>query len=328
MVNNIDGKKHVAKSGAKTGQLVACSAKNCRNGGEHVKDGVVDSVIMWKSKVAGRRVALREVSLSDVKAFEALPVDVRAAIDDLGVKRAAKLEAAKVKRDLVYSNRVAEERKFRASSAGRRAAGESASVRESSDDNRRKAARELQAKAEGSSTFDSNGDIVRRLYSENDIKEYKLLLGSALKVLNTDSFQYDHAVRNLHLAYSSAKRNSGVTDRFDANWANAVIERGAMSPKMTAAERIDGRRVISSYLRDVEDHVLFGTTYDVKVKKVEERMEGHRVAQNERARRASIDKVIREDAWAAAEAKRKQTTMGKFKEFLASWSYTEDTSRK
>ena len=64
--------KHIAGSGAKAGQWVACGAKVCTLGGTHVTTKFLSTVQTWKSDVNASRVNLKDITEQDVKDFNKL----------------------------------------------------------------------------------------------------------------------------------------------------------------------------------------------------------------------------------------------------------------
>lgn len=59
-------KRHVAKSGKSAGQLVACRARNCRNGGRHYEDSTFLATQAWLSKKSGVRMRTVDITEQDV----------------------------------------------------------------------------------------------------------------------------------------------------------------------------------------------------------------------------------------------------------------------
>jgi len=63
-------KKHVAKSGARAGQWVTCTAKaNCRNGGTHISSHTLNDARNWLSN-AGTKKSLAQITEEDVAAYQ------------------------------------------------------------------------------------------------------------------------------------------------------------------------------------------------------------------------------------------------------------------
>lgn len=65
-------KKHIAASGAQAGKWVACSAKNCRNGGLHVDNADLNCVRFHLNRTSDNKVQIQTVPLEAVEEFNAL----------------------------------------------------------------------------------------------------------------------------------------------------------------------------------------------------------------------------------------------------------------
>lgn len=69
-------KKHIAKTGAKAGQWVNCSAKQCRNGGTHVEAETFYAAHQWLQR-NGNKVLIKEVNAQHIKNFSKEPSEVQ-----------------------------------------------------------------------------------------------------------------------------------------------------------------------------------------------------------------------------------------------------------
>lgn len=290
-MNNNDGRKHVAKSGAKMGQWVACPAeKSCRNGGQHVTDKVLSTVVLWKSESAGRRVPMKDISLQDVQNFDALPVDVRSGLserDDIRGREA--VERARV-RDVKRAERLRGEEVARAT---------------------------LRSWANGSEyVINSDGDSVKRRYSKNEVTQLNALFTDALAVMQSDKDGFFLAASKFKQTFAA---NSLASRHFDTSWRDAVVKSGAAMQNLAPEQRIESLRVFSGFMLDVRNHVPLNTSLNKSKVRLDKRVE---------ADRAAVEDAVNDVKWSAAAAEEKKTAGGKFKAFLASWSYSEDTSRK
>lgn len=85
------GKHHIAKSGKRKGEWVACSAEtHCRNGGTHIMKDDLIQVRAFQLKTTGKLVALSTLDMKSVATYQMLSSDEKAEVAAFEEERAQK----------------------------------------------------------------------------------------------------------------------------------------------------------------------------------------------------------------------------------------------